>query len=270
VTRLTRPEPLIRAQGYVQTTDPGATSASVVPAPDPIDAPLDLDSFKFRKDGTVTAYVSAQTDPEARNELQDILITRSDVACAAFEDALYRRIAARKFVLTTTALVTSTAAAIVGGETARSVLAGIAATSVGVDAIIDSEFLQNQLVTLVNRQITSQRKDILDHIKSRRGPQNSESTTDYSAGEAVRDVERYHLACSFVAAIDELTKNVSKRNTKEPLIAEKQRLEAEFADINTKLKDNTYDPDLKEKQKKYAQNLQRRISELQRRIELID
>ena len=201
---LMRPKSLIEHSQFVQAC--GADNKKCVPAPNPQKGALDLDTFKFSKDDKKTAYSMSAEGSEARNRLQDILFERSDVSCGCFLDDLYARVAARKTILKTTSLLSSTAAAIVTGEDAQKILAGLGGVAVGTDAIIDSEIMQNQMSTLIINQINTSRSQIKKEIDKKR----SNDTNIYSVDAAIYDVGRYHKSCSFTSAITELTKNSSR------------------------------------------------------------
>jgi hypothetical protein len=97
--------------------------------------PIDLKEYRFDDSAgngdATTAYARASGNPEDRNRLQDVLLESSDNACADFKDQMYARVAMRKVTLSTTALLSAGAAAIVGGDLAQKILAGVAASAVG-------------------------------------------------------------------------------------------------------------------------------------------
>ena len=200
---LMRPQSLIEHSQYVVEDKKNNKCKA---APNPQDGALDLDTFKFSKDDKETAYNEAVEDEEARNRLQDVLLERSDTACGYFLDNLYARVAARKTFLKTTSLLSSTAAAIVTGDDAQKILAGLGGVALGTDSIIDAEIMQNQMSTLLITQINTIRNQIKGEIYKRRIDEKS----SYSVDAAILDVGRYHKACSFTSAITALTKNSSR------------------------------------------------------------
>lgn len=206
--------------------------------------PIDLNTFRFPGPPAVPgtpvtlAYTEASGDPQKRNRLQDILIEHSDTTCTEFKDLMYARVAARKVGLQTTALLTAGAAAIVGGDTAQKILAGVGAAAVGFDAIVDAEVLQNQLITAVATQIDTSRTTIRTEIESKRKTTAGApvAVSNYSIDEAIRDVNRYHTACGFLPAIQALVaKAETPRLTPESIDAQQQDLEAKLTELETKI-----------------------------------
>lgn len=199
--------------------------------------PIDLNTFQF-PGSDINAYSAASTDAGTRNRLQDILIEHSDTSCTEFKDDMYARVAARKVGLQTTALLTAGAAAIVGGDTAQQILAGVGAAAVGFDAIVDAEVLQNQLITAVATQIDTTRTTIRTEIETKRrttagGPV---AVASYSIDQAIRDVNRYHTACGFLPAIQTLVaKAETPRLTPEALDAQREDIKAQLADLKSKI-----------------------------------
>ncbi len=206
-------------------------------AGDPTKEPLDLDTFTFPDDSSETAYKMATTNALARDRLQDTLIKRSNVACAHFQDDMFVRVAGRKVALKTTALLTGTAAAIVQGGLASSILAGVGAAAIGTDAIMDAEILQEQLITIIVAQMDTSRATILSEIEGRRVDQGGRTATSvYSVDQAVRDAGRYHVACGFLPAIVALAdKAKTPTPTRASLDAQKKALEMELSGLETKL-----------------------------------
>ena len=183
-----------------------------------------------------TAYVQAIDDPVARDRLQDVLIERSDVACAAFQDKMFARVATRKVGLTSLALFTSTAAAILGGDTSGRILAGVGAAAVGSDAILDAEVLQNHLITIIISQMNTSRTTIQSEIEGRRREDGQRATTsDYTVDAAVRDAGRYHAACGFLPAVVALAdKAKTPVPTAASIVAQREALEEELEVLDKK------------------------------------
>lgn len=252
------------------------TERSEINAVDPKEKPLNLDTFRFSGPGAVTpraatpgaatpgaatpdadasaaaapeadaskatdetAYVQAIDDPVARDRLQDVLIERSDVACAAFQDKMFARVATRKVGLTSLALFTSTAAAILGGDTSGRILAGVGAAAVGSDAILDAEVLQNHLITIIISQMNTSRTTIQSEIEGRRREDGQRATTsDYTVDAAMRDAGRYHAACGFLPAVVALAdKAKTPVPTAASIVAQREALEEELAVLDKKLVD---------------------------------
>lgn len=248
------------------------TERSEINAVDPEEKPLNLDTFRFSGPGAATpgaatpqanasaaagpeadaskatgetAYVQAIDDPVARDRLQDVLIERSDVACAAFQDKMFARVATRKVGLTSLALFTSTAAAILGGDTSGRILAGIGAAAVGSDAILDAEVLQNHLITIIISQMNTSRTTIQSEIEGRRREDGQRATAnDYTVDAAVRDAGRYHAACGFLPAVVALAdKAKTPVPTAASIAAQREALEEELVRLDEKL-DNDINPNI--------------------------
>jgi hypothetical protein len=179
-----------------------------------------------------SAYVAAVADTTGttRNRLQDLLITRSEASCGPYKDELYARVAARKGTLSTIALLTSGAAAIVGGNAAKSILAGVGAAATGVDAIIDAEVLQNQFITIILKQIDTLRDEKMVKIDAARMDGATPTpNASYSVDAAIRDVVEYHAKCAFLPAIVELSNKAGQP------VADKETIDAEIKTLRERL-----------------------------------
>ena len=274
------------------------TERSEINAVDPEEKPLNLDTFRFSGPGAATpraaapqanasaaaapqadaskatgetAYVQAIDDPVARDRLQDVLIERSDVACAAFQDKMFARVATRKVGLTSLALFTSTAAAILGGDTSGRILAGVGAAAVGSDAILDAEVLQNHLITIIISQMNTSRATIQSEIEGRRTEGGQQVGTDgYTVDAAVRDAGRYHMACGFLPAVVALA---DKAKTPVPTVAsiaaQREALVEELNGLNQKLA-GSLDPNIREIHDDRVQVIKNRLSVLSNVAPLIE
>ncbi|MDJ0942440.1 MAG: hypothetical protein QNJ30_03195 [Kiloniellales bacterium] len=252
---------LMRADAYV-------TQGSAQIKDGKVKDPINLDSFKFNVGDTESAYSKASKAQNGvdRNRLQSFLLRLSDVNCARYVDDMYARVAARKVVLKSITLLSGSAAAVVSGELAKSVLGAVSAVATGTDAILDAEILQNQVITLVATQINAQRASIAAEIRRKReeaDQQGNQSLVTYSLEGAIHDVDRYHQACGFLPAIVELTKESQRvRVTKASLDAERGKLMKEKDDIDTRIRNQTNQNILK------IEN--RRLEQIGRRLEEID
>lgn len=145
----------------------------------------------------------ASKSPTYRDWAQDALLQRSDVLCAQYLDGLYNMVTRRKLALTE---ITTIANAIGTLSTTTSVTRAmnfVGTISSGTNANFDSEILQSQLITLIITQIKRNREQILGLIMEARNK-------PYSLSLAIRDAERYHQQCSFIAAMTGLTEQAQK------------------------------------------------------------
>lgn len=148
----------------------------------------------------------AYSNPIHRDWLQDALLQRSDILCGQYVDTLYNTVTLRKFALNE---ITSVANAV--GTFATSVDVARAMTLVGTitsgtSAQMDSELLQSQMISLIITQIKRNREQILGQIMVNR----ENKAMQYPLSLAVRDAERYHQQCSFIAAMTGLTEAAQK------------------------------------------------------------
>lgn len=192
-----RPIPLVEypPHGQAISTETGA----VIPASSGFSA---TEVPIISQDLLIRAY---KEDPY-RDMLQDALLQRSDILCGTYTDNLYNMVTLRKFALseiTTIANAVGTFATSVDVTRAMTLVGTI---SSGTSAQMDSDLMQSQLITLVITQIKRNREQILGQIMSRR----EQADKKYPLSLAVRDAERYHQQCSFIAAMTGLTEAAQK------------------------------------------------------------
>jgi hypothetical protein len=258
----------VRPPENVATTQADAENA-MDKSPDYVQ-PIVLENFKFPGE-TETAYRQALADTtgETRNRLQLALIAQSNTNCDRYIDRLYIRVATRKWLYQTGALLTAGSAAIVGGGLASQILAGTSTGLLGIDAISDNEALQGQLVTMIIDTIrTTREQEYVELAQKRTKNSTAAPLSEYSVDQSIIDVSRdYHGTCSFTTAVSELSKLASapKGITREALIEERSNLATKLAALVTELKDtNAFKgiPDIRAGKLAEADRYQKRIAQI--------
>jgi hypothetical protein len=88
---------------------------------------------------------------------------------------------------------TSTAATIVGGEQAKTILSGISALSNSTRSSANEHVYRGQITSAITKVMDGERTRILGILEGK----HSLTVDDYSADDMIRLVNRYHQACSF-------------------------------------------------------------------------
>lgn len=149
---------------------------------------------------------SAAANPTYRDWLQDGLLQRSDILCGQYIDQLYNMVAWRKLALDEVTLIANAVGAFSTTASVTRAMTLVGAISSGSNAQFDADMLQSQMITLIITQIKRNREQILGQIMEQREKQG----TKYYVSLAVRDAERYHQQCSFIAAMTGLTEAAQK------------------------------------------------------------
>lgn len=150
---------------------------------------------------------SAMKNSEYRDWLQDALLQRSDVLCGRYVDYLYNMVTLRKFGLSELTTIANAVGTLSTTQSVTRAMTFIGTVSSGTSGNFDSEILQSQLITLIVTQIKRNREQILGLIMDAR---KNAPGVPYSVSLAVRDAERYHQQCSFIAAMSGLTEAAQK------------------------------------------------------------
>ena len=139
------------------------------------------------------AYDLAVNNRIARNRLAAILVTRADDICTKDGASFMANEALTNGLLNILVTGLSSAGAIVTGERAKTVLAGVASFASGSRDHINSAVYRNQVTQAVSAAIDSERARLREAIEAKRTAEASEFTVD----DMVRMVNEYHQACSF-------------------------------------------------------------------------
>lgn len=152
--------------------------------------------------------------PAKRDFIQDALLQRSDVLCQSYMDGLYYRVAARRAVLSQIAQVASAIGAFSTAAQGPSIAALVANIAGGTNNVLDSEVMQSQLITLITKQIETNRAQVLGMIMTARQDANRVPVplSKYALSLALRDAMTYHQQCSFVQAITGLAAVAGRPN----------------------------------------------------------
>ena len=142
---------------------------------------------------------------DARNLLQNMLISRSDYLCAKFLDRMFIRITARQVTLDQIALTANA----VGGfsKTIASEMNLVSGIATGTQSNYEKRILQEQMTTLIINKIKANRTAMLTQIETKRSGNGSSS---YKLSDALNDTNTYHDKCSFIDAMSSLTEVSNK------------------------------------------------------------
>ena len=180
-----------------------------------------------------TAYVKAVGDMGARNRLQHQILIRSHEICTFHKAAILSNSAFISFTTGLGSTILSGAAAALGGEAALSMLSSaVSATGTAVKA----NFYQDLLAAAIVKEIDKLRQMELERFLDRQ----TESIADYTIDEAIRDVNAYHLKCSFFEGVVSLGKEkVDKPMTRKEIDEEIGKLEKEQKELRKVFMDTT-------------------------------
>jgi len=159
----------------------------------------------------------------ARNLLQQHIVRISDEICRVHEARIYASAASFNFGFASTATLLSGAAAVVGGETAKSALAAAAAALLGTQGHLNSEFYQNMFA----HAIVQKTREIRESKRTEMGQSQELGIDKYGADDAVRDAVNYHLSCSFYEGVVALADSRTRR------VKTKADIDVEIAGLNT-------------------------------------
>ena len=153
------------------------------------------------------------TSAMQRDFTQDALLQRSDVLCERYLDSMYFRVTLRRTVFGQIGQVASAIGAFSGAGQGANIAALVANIAGGTNNLMDAEILQSQMITLITKQIKTNRDQILGQIMTTRVTERAPtSTTRYPLSLALRDAMNYHQQCSFLAGITGLSIVADKPN----------------------------------------------------------
>jgi hypothetical protein len=171
---------------------------------------INLDCFRFPEDNDVKYGASDQTAYRRvatgavddgtrvlRNRLGAILIKKSDDICTLELGRLVANEGTANAALTTLDSFFSTAATIVTGEQAKSILSGLAGAANTGRTTLRAEVYRNALSTAIARAITNERAKQMAGIQQKL----TKGTADYTVDQMIVDVNAYHQICSFYRGI---------------------------------------------------------------------
>ncbi|GAB2174587.1 hypothetical protein [Dongia sp. agr-C8] len=134
----------------------------------------------------------------ARDQIQERLIGASNQLCLEYQ----QQMASREF--NAGALAPTDAGELLSGGAPQS-LTGIVASTSGLRAEFNQDYLHAQLLAIVFEGIQSRRQTDYEGILQKRQPQGGE---EYSIEMAVKDAIAYHADCSLGAGMQELSASV--------------------------------------------------------------
>lgn len=192
--------------GHANTADPKGRDCPKRLPGDSHSGAINLDCFHFPNDQSGdTAYQQAivprdgnplatnATATAARNRLGAILVGRSDEVCLRELGDLIADEGIANTALTTLDSFFSTAATIVTGEQAKSILSGLAGASNTGRTTLRAEVYRNALTPAIAHAIINEREKerrVLDKMYAR-------PIETYSIDQMIVDINRYHQICSF-------------------------------------------------------------------------
>lgn len=185
---------------------------------------IDLDCFRFQNPNKVsvypeyfngdpklitesdevkyTAYSLARGNKDYRNRLEAILLSQADANCEKEKGHIFANEAGLGFALNTLASTFDTAATIVTGEPAKSILAGAAGLSTATKSHLTANVYKNQIVPAITNVMDAERTKILNALIGLR----DSSVDKYNVDDMIRRVNNYNQACSFQFGVQALLK----------------------------------------------------------------
>lgn len=163
------------------------------------DKGIDLDCFQFPETSSnATAYELAVGDKDKRNRLSSILLKYSADKCTMENAEVYSYEASFNTILSTVVTGLSTAATIVNGDQAKSILSGGAAFTNGTGDHIKSNIYRNQVTQAITATISGERERLRTAMDSKR----TRTHLEYSVDDMVRDANEFHQSCSFYRGLE--------------------------------------------------------------------
>lgn len=162
---------------------------------------VNLDCFTFAGDN-YSAYRMATARPAGgepdlrlhhRNRLAAALTTHADNVCVLEKGRIVGREAAINFGLSGATSALAGASAIVGGELAKSILAGGAGYTNALRGHANESFYRNQITLAITAAMDGERSRLAKIIEQKR----AEGIDDFTTDDMIRLVNNYHHACSF-------------------------------------------------------------------------
>ncbi|WP_343561686.1 hypothetical protein [Kiloniella sp. b19] len=218
-------------------------------------------------------------DQSGRNILQSKILRHSDQACEDHKSYIHSNSA----VFNVSAdILTSTlagAGAIVTGQTAANVLSGAAALTNSTRSSVNEEVYQELLTAAIIAEIDFNRSELLKTLEGKR----EKEVNQYTVYDAIRDAENYNRLCSFYSGVSSLVQKAGRTNRK-PETSPSERiklLRAERAEdqmifdtvtelLNTEENKAVRNTDLIESLKEQQQKLQRKMTNIAARLDVLD
>lgn len=225
---------------------------------------LTVKKIKFIKEmeKNYTAYSLSNADMYYRNRLESILINHANVICEKEKGLIFANEAAVSTAFDFLSSGFSTASTIVGGDSAKSILSGLAGFSTAGKSHVSANIYKNQIVPAITNVIDSERQRLLSDIIAKRPL----SLSKYPADEMILLVNSYHQACSFQNGLQVLLKASINKAGSDAIIRSMNlrfavnQLEAKLAEV--KRNNNK----LSEVQQANIKNYEEKIGELNLQI----
>lgn len=191
---------------------------------------VNLDCFRFEGDDK-SAYHLATSPPAVgakdnrvyyRNRLAAALLLHSDNVCVLEKGRIVGREAAINFGLATATSALSGASAIVGGELAKSILAGGANIANATRGHANESFYRNQVTQAITASMDGERARLMKLLATRR----SDSIFDFTPDEMIRLVNEYHQACSFEKGLQLLVRAAVNQQGIDVIVAQRNAASA--------------------------------------------
>jgi hypothetical protein len=162
----------------------------------------EIDGPNFDKELQALAIVFESSDPTTavarRNLLQDRLRIAADSRCEEYKTVMFSKQARANFWLGTTSLLFGAAGAATSTiDVARS-FAGASALFTGVRSEYNQSYYLDKTVHVLTKAITQRQSEAWTAIDVNRAL----TLKQYSVLQAIRDVSKYHAACSLTGALE--------------------------------------------------------------------
>ncbi len=140
---------------------------------------------------------------QMRNNLQDLIIRRSDVVCHVHQGSILANSASLNFGFDLANNVLSSLSAVFTPVTTKTALSASSAIVGFGGTGIKAEFYQNLFASAIVGEIDKARAKKLESMADHR----TQSIMDYSMDQAINEVAMYHHLCSFYEGVVALTKD---------------------------------------------------------------
>ncbi|NJR80045.1 hypothetical protein [Sphingomonas corticis] len=191
-----RSEPIASAELAAAICPVSPPAAIADPAVDPLSAALTC----FRDDAKADGGRSSENLIARRNDVQHLLMLRSDQNCGIWATYLARAGAINRGTFNVLSVLAGGAGALLSGDASRIFSAGSGIAS-GTGAAIDGALLHGLTEGLIMPRVRAVRDTIRDEVDAHA----EDDLIVYPVTRAIADALRYHAACNISSAFDAQT-----------------------------------------------------------------
>lgn len=142
---------------------------------------------------------STETRTCYRDELQNLIMSRSESRCGRYLQHLRAQSSDIHFTLGIASITAAALATVLDHARTAQKFAGISAATAGVRAEYYQSYFNQLLIQTIEGGISSKRREIREEIEKK----VQGDIDKYGMNEAVKDARRYHASCNIIAGLKE-------------------------------------------------------------------